>query len=94
MEAAAQNAPTEARMFGVAIGGRLTVISELPSADIGALDQASAGVSDVLRGAGLDPYTDDARRAFAAGMICGASDLTDEVRLGMLRGLLALSMSA
>jgi hypothetical protein len=40
----------------------------------------------------MDPNTDAARRAFAAGMICGASDLSDDVRLGMLRGLLAESM--
>jgi hypothetical protein len=92
MEHEAPTAPTEARMFGVAIGGRLRVISDLPRNDIAALDQASAGVADVLRGAGMDPNTDAARRAFAAGMICGASDLSDDVRLGMLRGLLAESM--
>jgi hypothetical protein len=76
----------------LAIGGRLTVIEDLPNPDVAALDQASAGVSDVLRGVGLDPHADLARRAFAAGMICGASELSDDVRLGMLRGLLATAM--
>jgi hypothetical protein len=86
---ARSTAPTEARMFGAAIGGRLHVIADLPRSDVASLDQANAGVSDVLRGAGVDPAADAIRWAFAAGMICGASELSDDVRLGMLRGLLA-----
>jgi hypothetical protein len=41
-----------------------------------------------MRGAGFDPGELALRRAFAAGMIAGASELSDAVRLGMLRGLL------
>ena len=84
-------APTEARLFGLAIFGRIDAIEHLPSSDIWALDQAGAGASDVLRGCGLDPEEARLRRAFAAGMIAGASELSDAVRLGMLRGLLAAS---
>ncbi len=80
--------PLEARLFGLAIFGRLDAIEHLSSCDVSALDQAGAGASDVLRGAGFDPTCGLSRRAFAAGMIAGSSDLTDAVRLGMLRGLL------
>lgn len=84
-------APTEARLFGLAIFGRIDAIEHLPQSDVSALDQAGAGASDVLRGAGLDPAEAALRRAFAAGMIAGASELSDAVRLGMLRGLLAVA---
>jgi hypothetical protein len=79
----------ESRMFGALISGRLRFISDMPAEDIAALDQANAGASDLLRGADIDPHTLASRRAFAAGIIVGASDLTDAVRLGIIRGLLA-----
>jgi hypothetical protein len=80
----------ESRMFGALIKGRLRFISDLPADDVAALDQAGAGASDLLRGAELDPMSCEARRAFAAGMIAGSSDLTDSVRLGIIRGLLTV----
>lgn len=80
----------ESRLFGALIAGRLRYIAELPMNDIAALDQASAGASDLMRGADVDPHAVASRRAFAAGIIAGASGLTDEVRLGIVRGLLAV----
>ncbi len=79
----------ESRLFGALIRGRLRFISELPVDDVAALDQAGAGASDLMRGVEIDPTSAEARRAFAAGMIAGSSDLTDSVRLGIIRGLLS-----
>ena len=77
-------------MFGALISGRLRFISELVVDDIAALDQAQSGASDLMRGADIDPHVLSNRRAFAAGIIAGSSDLTDAVRLGIIRGLLAV----
>jgi hypothetical protein len=79
----------ESRMYGALISGRLRFITAMPAEDIAALDQANAGASDLMRGAEIDPHALANRRAFAAGIIVGASDLTDAVRLGIIRGLLA-----
>ena len=80
----------ESRLFGALISGRLRFISDLPADNVAALDQANAGASDLMRGAEIDPHSMASRRAFAAGIIAGSSDLTDAVRLGIIRGLLAV----
>ncbi len=80
----------ESRMFGALISGRLRFIADLRAEDIAALDQAQSGASDLMRGADIDPHSMATRRAFAAGIIAGSSDLTDAVRLGIIRGLLAV----
>jgi hypothetical protein len=90
MSESAAESVLESRLFGALLGGRLKFIRELPNDDIAALDQAGAGASDILLGAGLDAGSNELRQAFAAGMIAGASDLSDTVRLGIIRGLISV----
>jgi hypothetical protein len=91
MGEASADAHQQAIEFGAAILGRLHAIQQLrredDTFDLFTVDQAEAGARSMVVAA-VGGFTGVERVAFAAGMICGASELADAVRLGLLRGLL------